>query len=174
MVKIKEVMKKHVVTVDPTFTMDAVAKIMSNNKIGSVIILRKNKPEGIVTREDIVAMVAGGRDPKTIKVKKLLGRSFLTASPNSELLSVTKSMIKKGVKSVQILKGGKLEGILTDKEILLTAPEMIDILSEKLKARVERVARPDSSISGICENCEGYSDTLHNHNGRWSCEDCSG
>lgn len=49
---------------------------------------------------------------------------------------------------------------------------MIDVLSEKLKARVEMVARPNAVISGICENCEGYSDTLVNLAGRWLCEDC--
>jgi len=172
MVKVKDVMKKFVVTVDPTFTLDAVAKILSNNRIGSAVIMQKGKPIGIITSEDIVAAVAKGISPKKFKVKGLTKRRFITATPDHKLLDITKLMINKGIKRVPILKNGKLEGIVTDKEILLTAPEMIDVLSEKLKARVERVAKHDTSISGICEKCEGYSDDLRSMSGRWLCGSC--
>lgn len=171
-VKAKDVMRKQVVTVDTTFSLDSVAKIMSNNKIGSVVILERSKPVGIVTSEDIVAAVARGASPKKIRIKELTKRAFITASPEENILKISKLMLKRGIKRVPILKGGNLEGIVTDKEILLTAPEMIGVLSEKLKARVERVAKPDTLISGICERCEAYSDRLGSSAGRWLCEDC--
>jgi len=52
------------------------------------------------------------------------------------------------------------------------SPELINVLSEKLKMRVDAVANPDQEISGICERCEAYSDNLKNIGGRWLCEDC--
>ena len=172
MVKVKEIMRTYVVTVGPDFTMDAIAKIMSNNKIGSVVILEKQKPVGIVTSEDIVSVVSKGSSPKKVKAADFLKREFVTASPDDDILKVTKKMVEKGIKRVPILRQGRLEGMLTDKEILISAPEMVDILSEKLKARVEKVAKPDEVISGICEGCEEYSDDLHSVAGRWFCEDC--
>ena len=71
-----------------------------------------------------------------------------------------------------MIKNGKLQGIISDKEVLLTAPELLEIMSEKLRARVDRVAQPDQEISGICEDCESYSDELKSVSGRWLCEDC--
>jgi CBS domain-containing protein len=173
MVKVKEIMRKFVITVDPGFTLDAIAKILNNNRIGCVIVMEGQKPIGIVTSEDVVGAVANGTDPKKYKAKQLLKRKFITASPGDDLLKITKKMVRTGIKRIPIIEKGRLEGIVTDKEILVTTPELIDVLSEKLKARVERVARPEKRISGICERCEGYSDHLTNTGGRWYCEGCS-
>jgi CBS domain-containing protein len=173
MVKIHEIMKKSVVTIDPELSLADVAKIMTNNKIGSVIIMEKTKPIGIVTDDDIVGTIAVGKDPKKIKVRGLKKKTkFVTASPDEDVLKVTKRMVKTGIKRVPVIKNGKLVGIVSDKELLLMSPELINVLSEKLKMRVDSVAQPDQAISGICERCESYSDELRNIGGRWLCEDC--
>ncbi len=172
MVKIKEIMKSHVVTASTKITVSAAAKVMTNNRVGSVVIMEKNRPVGIVTTEDITHAVAKGMEIRKAKAFGLGKKMFLTAGPDDDILKVTRLMVKAGVKRVPIVLSGKLVGIVTDKELLLTSPELIDILSEKLKARVERVANPYEEISGICEECEDYSDGLVNVSGRWVCEAC--
>jgi len=172
MVKAKEVMRGVVYTVDTNLNMDAVAKIMTNNRIGSVVIMHDNKPIGIVTDSDVVTIVAEGKNPKKVLVSDLKKGKFITASPDEELFKVVRKMVKSGVKRIPIISDGKLHGIISDKEIMITTPEMIEVLSEKIKARVELVANRDDIISGICEKCEGYSDRLKNSSGRWICEDC--
>jgi len=173
MVKVNEIMKRSVVTIDPELTLADVAKIMTNNRIGSVIIMEKTKPVGIVTDDDIVGAIARGKDPKKVKVKSLQKKmNFVTASPDEDVLRVTKRMVKTGIKRIPVIKSGKLVGIVSDKEVLLISPELINVLSEKLKMRVDAVANPDQEISGICERCEAYSDNLKNIGGRWLCEDC--
>ncbi len=173
MVKVKDVMKRNVITVDPELSIADVAKIMTNNRIGSVIVLDGQRPVDIITDDDIVGVVARGQDPKKVKIKDVESkRRLISASPDDDILKLTKKMVKSGVKRVPVIKDGKLQGIVSDKEILLVAPELLDVLSEKLRARVERVAQPDQTISGICENCEGYSDDLRNVGGRWLCEEC--
>ncbi len=174
MVKVKDIMKKSVITVDSNINISDVAKIMTNNRIGSVIVMNKLKPIGIVTDDDIVGLVAHGKNPKKVKVKDLpkTKKQFITATPNEDILKITKRMIKSGVKRIPVMHMGKLVGIVSDKEILLTAPELIDIISEKLKMRVGMVARTDQTISGVCEECESYSDELKNVGGKWLCEDC--
>ncbi len=96
----------------------------------------------------------------------------MTVSPDEDILSVSKKMIKSGIKRFPVVKDGKLKGIVSTKEILLVSPELIKLLSEKLKAKVEAVARPDQTISGICEICDSYSDELKNREGRWVCQEC--
>jgi CBS domain-containing protein len=173
MVKVSEIMKRSVVTIDPDLSLADVAKIMTNNRIGSVIVMNKTKPIGIVTDDDIVGAIARGRDPKKIKVKTLKKRArFVTTSPEENVLRVTRKMVKTGIKRVPVIKDGKLVGIVSDKEVLLTSPELVNVLSEKLKMRVDSVASPNSEISGICERCEAYADNLRNVGGRWLCEGC--
>jgi len=127
-----------------------------------------------IMNDDIVSLIAKGKSPKSIKVKDLpqTKKKFITATPNEDILKITKRMIKSGVKRIPVLHAGRLVGIISDKEILLTAPDLISVISEKLKMRVGMVARPDQTISGICERCEAYSDELKSIGGRWLCEDC--
>jgi CBS domain-containing protein len=173
MVKVHEIMKRSVVTIDPELTLADVAKIMTNNKVGSVIVMNGANPVGIVTNEDIVGAIARGKDPKKVKVKGLEKKmKFVTASPDDDVLKITKKMVKIGIKRIPVIKDNKLIGIVSDKELLLVSPELINVLSEKLKIRVDAVAQSDQEISGICERCEAYADNLKNIGGRWFCEDC--
>ncbi len=173
--KVKDVMKKHVVTVDPNMSMSTISKILTNNRIGSVVILNKGKPTGMITTNDIVTLIAKDKDPKKIKAGKFWEkkkRPFMTISPDEKIFRVAKKMLKTGIKRFPVIEDGKLKGIISTKEIILVAPELLEILSEKLKAGIERVARPEQTISGLCEKCGEYSDELKNIEGRWLCPDC--
>jgi len=174
MVKVKDVMKRNVITADPGLSVSDIAKIMTNNRVGSVVMLNKDKPVGIITDSDIVTVVARGMNPKKVKAKDVpkKRKGFVYAGPNESIMTVTKKMIKNGVKRIPVIEKGKLLGMVSDKEMLLVSPELINILSEKLKIRVDMVANPTREISGICENCESYSDHLVNIDGRWLCESC--
>ena len=70
-----------------------------------------------------------------------------------------------------MVENGKLRGIVSTKEVLLVSPELIEILSERLKSRMDRVANPEEKISGMCESCDSYSDELRHVNGNWICPD---
>ena len=172
MVKVKEIMRRAVYTVDGSVSMNDVAKIMTENRIGSVVVMKDNAPVGIVTDSDVVSLVARGRDPKKTRVKDLKRGKFITAGPEEDMFKVVRKMVKNGVKRIPIIKDGNLVGIVSDKEVMITAPEMVEVLSEKIKSRMELVSPPGKIISGLCENCEGYSDRLKSIGERWLCEDC--
>ena len=167
-------MKKNVITADPNLSMADVAKIMTNNRVGSVVVMKNDKPVGIVTDDDLVTIIAQGKSPRKVKIRDIpkKRRGLVVAGPDETVTDVAKKMIKNGIKRVPVIEKGKLLGMVSDKEILIVSPELIEILSEKLKIRVERVADPRTIISGICENCEAYSDRLARVGGRWLCEEC--
>ena len=177
MVKIKNVMKKRVITAEKDTTIYTISKMMLNNRIGSVVIVdKRGKPIDIITTDDVVTLIAKNIDPYKAKVSdalKLKKKELITASPDDNLMAVAKKMIKNGVKRMPIVdRHGNLVGIISDKEVLLVSPELIEILSEKIKMRVNRVAKPDEKIAGICEECGEYSDELTYVDGRWLCSEC--
>ena len=176
MIMVKEIMKTRVITVEPETTMSKVAKILTNNKVGSVVVLKEDKPINIVTTNDIVTLVAEGKDLEKKTVDKYLKRTekpFLTVTPSMNIMALTKKMIKTGRKRFPVVENGKLKGIVSTKEVLLVSPELIEILSERLKSRAERVPKPEGKISGICESCDSYSDELTYSNGNWLCPECA-
>jgi len=175
MIKVKEVMKKHVVTVDPEMNMSVIAKILTNNKIGCVVIVSNNRPIGLVTTNDIVTLVARDKNLKKVNAGgfwKNIKKPFITVSPEESIFHAAKKMLKTGYKRFPVVENNELKGIISTKEILTVSPELIEILSERLKAKAEAVARPTQTISGICEMCSEYSDELRNVDGRWICSEC--
>ena len=175
MIRVKDVMKKHVVTVDPKMNMSIIAKILTNNKIGCVVIVSNNRPIGLVTTNDIVTLVARDKDLKKVKAGdfwKNIKRPFITVSSEESIFRVAKKMIKTGYKRFPVVENSELKGIISTKEVLTVSPELIEILSERLKAKAEAVSRPTQIIAGICEMCSEYSDELRNVDGRWVCSEC--
>jgi CBS domain-containing protein len=181
MVKIREIMKKRVITITPNKTVSDVAKIMTNNRVGSLVVVNnKDEPVDMVTESDVTTTVANGKDPRNVKIsdfKKMKAKKrkkLITVKPTDNVLDVTRLMVKNGVKRVPVVDKGKLVGIVADKEILIISPELIEIMSEKLKSKISNVAEPDQIISGFCESCGGYSDFLRQDGGRWACRECVG
>ena len=173
MVAIRNIMRTKVITVSPSASLYTISKILSNNRIGSVVVVDRKKPVRLITESDIVHALAHDKDLKKTKANDLKKKPLVSAHPSEDLLEVARKMIKSGVKRLPIIdSSGKLVGIVSEKEILLAAPELIEVLSEKLKSRLDRVADTGQEISGLCENCGSYSDDLEHTQGRWFCEDC--
>jgi CBS domain-containing protein len=174
MVKVSEIMKTHVVTAAIDTDMSAIAKMMTNSRVGSIVIVEGDKPVEIVTTDDVVSTVSSGLDPKTTTIKDIHKRkgALMTISPDENILGVTKKMIKLGVKRFPVVDDkGRLVGIISEKEILLVAPELVEILSEKLKSKI--IAVPNApEITGVCEECGQYSEDLESIDGRWICGEC--
>ncbi len=180
MVKVREVMKRDAMRISPNATLSDAAKIMTNNRVGSLVVVEKDgSPMDMVTESDITTVVAKGIDPKKLKITDLRKRKIkkrpglISVKPDDNVLQVTRLMVKNGVKRVPVVENGKLAGIIADKEILLISPELIEIMSERLKNRVDLVPGPGETISGMCEDCGGYSDGLSQMGNRWMCPECT-
>lgn len=172
MVQIKKIMRKNVINAPPDTKISLIAKVMHSNNIGSVVILDKGKPVGIVTDTDIVALVAEDKKLDKVGAKDLPKKRLVTAKPQDKMIDVVRKMVKTGMKRIPVVEKGKLVGLVTDKDILVTAPELIEVMSERLKSRVEVLGESDHAISGLCERCGNYSDDLRHVAGKWYCEDC--
>ncbi len=180
MVKVKDVMKKRVITISPDKSVADSARVMTNNRVGSLVIMKKGgQPQDIVTESDVTTVVAKGLDPSKIKLSGLKSRKLkkrhhrlIVVKPSDNVLDVTKLMVKNGIKRVPVVENGKLIGMIADKEILIISPELIEILSEKLRSRVNDVANPRQKISGMCEDCGTYSDELKQIGESWICSEC--
>ncbi|HDH28683.1 MAG TPA: CBS domain-containing protein, partial [Euryarchaeota archaeon] len=58
-VRIREAMSTNLITARPNATVVEVARIMSEHKVGSIIITENGDNEGIVTERDICYKVVG-------------------------------------------------------------------------------------------------------------------
>jgi len=133
--KIKEVMTKQPITVSGDATIEQCAKIMTEKKIGSLII-EDNSIEGIITELDIVRkVVAQSKNPKTTLVKDVMTTNLITLTPEDNILDAVKLMGKHSIRHIPIVSKKDLEGFVTAKDIMGVEPKLFEEVIEDLPIR---------------------------------------
>jgi CBS domain-containing protein len=114
-------------TADENQNIQKVCKILYENKIGSIVILKnstsKNKetktPVGIVTERDIVRL-ASLPDKLSVNqpVHLLMKTPVITIYPNSSIVDAMETMQRKDIRRLPVVDyKGKMLGIITDKDV---------------------------------------------------------
>jgi len=135
MLYVKDIMTRWVATIDPKRTMRDAATIMAKANAGSLIIMDKTKPVGIVTEGDISRALAKGADPDKAPVRKIMSRKLITVSPGLRVEEAAKLMAEKQIKKLPVLEDGRLVGIVTQTDIVASSFDLVTSLKEMVRAR---------------------------------------
>ena len=177
---VKDIMEVNVVTMPPDASVLDVSKSMTEMDIGSVIIIDKERPVGIITESDIVRrVIAEEKDAKTTLASEIMSSPIIHVEPGTGLTDAMRVMAKSNTRRVAVLKNNTLAGIITSRDILRWSPELIDILVESLRLRNEEAARDRSdeddeliAYGGECSSCGEYSTDLVLQDAEYFCESC--
>ncbi|MEM5802026.1 MAG: CBS domain-containing protein [Candidatus Aenigmatarchaeota archaeon] len=171
---VKEIMTKPVQTIDINKTVKEAAVLMDKKNVGSVVITRKGKPVGILTDTDIIRrVVSKGKNPAKTKVSAVMSKPLVTTTPEETCYEAAKKLKKNNIKRLPVItENGKLVGMLSMTDIAVTVPELVELLEYRLKMREEVPTIKEAVTSGICDNCDSYSDDLKYVNDQWLCETC--
>jgi CBS domain-containing protein len=173
---VKDVMSSPVVTTDEQAPSNKIAKLMNENKFGCVIVTDKDgKPLGIITERDLVIRVlANNMKPEKIKAKDVMTSPLATIDPNASISDAARRMSRLDIRRLGVLYRGDLIGLISSKDILGVMPELLETIQEKTKIEsAEGPTETEEPLSGYCDRCGVYSETLKESNGQNLCEDCS-
>ena len=174
---VKDIMSVNVVTMLPDATVFEVASLMTKMDIGSIIIIDKDRPLGIITEADIVRrVITAKRDPQTTAAREVMSSPIVHVEPGTGLTEAMRVMAKSNIRRVAVLKNDSLAGIITSRDLLRWSPELIDILVESLRLRSEGAKVKDVpdeiAYGGECDSCGEYSTDLLEEDGDFLCESC--
>ncbi len=178
---VKDIMAVNVVTMPPDATVLEVSKSMAEMDIGSIIIIDKDRPVGIITESDIVRrVIAEEKDAKKTTASDIMTSPIIHVEPGTGLTDAMRVMAKSNIRRVAVLKNNSLAGIITSRDILRWSPELIDILVESLRLRNEEVSRDRTddeddeliAYGGECSSCGEYSTDLVLEDDEYLCESC--
>jgi CBS domain-containing protein len=137
-ISISPYMTTNVRTATGSQTIRDICKIMNENNIGSVVIIKNNsaisedssnykKPIGIVTERDIVKALGSKRPPSLqTLVVELMSHPLITINPHHSIKDAIQIMQSKNIRRLPIIEKvnnqdnidkEKLVGIITDKDI---------------------------------------------------------
>lgn len=133
-IAISSLMTKNILVADQTTNLIGISRIMSNNDIGSVVIvddLSSRNPIGIITERDVIKSI-GMLQPHqlVVPVREHMSHPLITLHSNATILDAMKLMYEKKIRRIIILENDKLAGILTDKDIFRYLVESKDLLSD--------------------------------------------
>jgi CBS domain-containing protein len=121
---VKDVMNKHVITVEPDTPLLEAAQIMADNHIGCLVVVQKGKPIGMVTERDILVAIASEVNIKKSKVKDIMTHYLITIGPNRPINKAIKLMTENKIKKLPVVdEKGKLVGIITTSDIISAQPK---------------------------------------------------
>jgi len=173
-IKVKSAMRKSVVTIDPDKSVLAAAKLMKKNDIGSLVVIEKGRPIGIMTREDVNDKVAA-KDllASTLLVKQVMSAPVVSCSSDDDITAISHIMSKYGYERLPVIDKGKLVGIISTREVVKVAPAAIEIFRQHFEEESTPViGKSESSDGDECERCSNYSDDLQKVGSEWLCEKC--
>jgi CBS domain-containing protein len=171
-VPIGEIMKRGVVTAKKTDTVKHVANVFKKTRIGRVVVLDKKKIVGILTERDIIhQIVAVGKSIKT-PISKIMSYPVKTITPEEDIGEAIKTMNKYDISGLPVTSNGHLVGIVTERDLISAEPGLLELMKEKGNLEHISTSDKDVSLSGECDECKNWSDTLKLVEGRFLCEDC--
>ena len=168
-IKVADAMSVVPVSLLPNKTIYECAKIMSKRKVGSLLIIKGDTLEGIITEKDLVHFIAKGFDAKAEKVCEVMTKKIHTISPEEDLYEALHRMKKEKVRRLPVMHNKKLVGMLTLNDILKLQPALFDIIQERSHVRLQK--DKEKSVEGNCEICENFA-ALHDIDGKFICSEC--
>lgn len=111
-------MTKRVIAVDEKNPVSTVAKVMGENRVGSVIVTRQGKPEGIFTERDLITRLLAVDRPLTTEVGEVCSSPLITAPIEISVRDAAEIMESKHIRRLPITQEGKLIGIITARDLI--------------------------------------------------------
>jgi CBS domain-containing protein len=127
--KVEDVMIENVITVDEDATVMEAVEIMNENEIGCLVVMKGNKPVGIITERDMLKRaLAESRNPEKTKVNEVMTTPIITTTPTTVLEDAAKLMFEKNLKKLPVVAEGKLVGLVTLTDLARFQPKIIRLL----------------------------------------------
>jgi CBS domain-containing protein len=111
---VRDIMTKHVVTIDENRTALEAAKIMTEKGISSLIVLKDQNPVGIVTERDFVKKICI-KELKIshVKVNEVMSKIRTFADPEIPIEVAVQRMVNHKIRRLPIMETGQVVGIIT-------------------------------------------------------------
>lgn len=118
MMRIRDVMRKKVVTIDGKETVERACAVMGREHIGSIIVTVKGKPYGIFTERDLLSkVITKGIGIKKARVGKFASSPMVTVGREFSVREVARVMAEMKIKRLPVMDKGRIVGIFTASDL---------------------------------------------------------
>lgn len=117
-VKVDDFMTKPVVYADEEASVETIAGMMGQQRIGSVLVTRKGEPYGIFTERDLLTSFLACDRPLFTEVGPESSRPLITIPSGTSIHRTAATMALKHIRRLPVVKNGKIVGIITARDLV--------------------------------------------------------
>ena len=143
------------VGIDATAT-DA-AKIMCDNRVGSVVVVDEHDHLiGILTERDVIShVVAKTRDPCTTRVRDIMVKKVISCTFATDVASAQKLMAQHGIRHLPIVEDHKPAGMISSRDIMAHQLSTTRAIAARQSHMLQEIERTYPGITEIKRTREG-------------------
>ena len=137
MATIKSIMIDDLLTADPNQTVAEIAKIMSEYKLGAVLIVAEGKLQGIFSERDLLTrVVAQGKNPSTTKLIDVATRNPITVRTETPVKKCVRIIKDNNIRHLPIVdETGTPLGIISSRDFLQYVVKELELFIDKALAQ---------------------------------------
>jgi CBS domain-containing protein len=104
----------NIITVDPDATLRAAVKLLSERRIGAVLVMADGRIAGILSERDIVrGLGERGADILDEKVQAVMTRKVVTCVPADTVAAIMEKMTEGKFRHLPVVDDGKVVGLIS-------------------------------------------------------------
>jgi CBS domain-containing protein len=111
-------MRKNVISIDASMTVQDAAKMMDDASIGAIVVLENGIAVGIVTERDLTRRIIAKGKPLTTNVKEIMSSPLIVINPDDTVWEAAQLMKTRRIHRVPAVKENRLVGIMTTSDIV--------------------------------------------------------
>ncbi len=138
--KVYDIMTANPIKIDADASSQDCAELMVKHRIGSIIIVKKDKFVGIVTEEDLVhKIVLKDLVASSVPINKIMTplKDIISIEPDKDIHEAMVVMKENEIRRLPVMKGKVLHGLITSKDILRVQPDLFELVADTFELREE-------------------------------------
>jgi CBS domain-containing protein len=139
--QVKEILRvkgNRLLTIEPSGRAVDAVKTMSEQNLGSLIVLDQERMSGVLTfREILQALAQRNGTLGDVRVSEVMVRDPVTATPDMEVNDLRRTMLESGARYLPVVQDGKLLGVISFRDVAKAVLEEQDFENKMLKGYIK-------------------------------------
>lgn len=139
--QVKEILRvkgNRLLTIEPSGRAVDAVKTMSEQNLGSLIVMEQGRMVGVLTfREILQALAQRSGTIGDTRVGDIMVRDPVTAAPDMEVNDLRRTMLDSGARYLPVVQDGKLLGVISFRDVAKAVLEEQDFENKMLKGYIK-------------------------------------
>lgn len=119
MTQVRDIMQKNVITIEHNKTALDAAIILKEKEISFLVIMKEEKPSGVVSERDIVRKIAAEDClPSSVPLEDIMSKKFRWVTSDTVIEIAVQKMLNNNIRRLIVLDDEKLVGVVTQTDLV--------------------------------------------------------